>query len=241
MDCYCIYQFNMAKKQHIRKGKIDYTQEAYMGIRRMFFLNEIIPGQKISYRDLAERLGMSSTPVIQEFKRLEFQGLVRHEPNRGYYTENISLKEITEIYEFRELIEISLLPKTISSINKTGLGKLKKSLDNHLEAVRDIYLKDRLIKDMEFHLVLAKLSGCTVQINTLKHLFDLLYLKYRGNVLFVTPMDTVDSEHIKLYDFIAQSNLEKAQKILRQHILNVKRHALISIERMNKEKRFRQI
>ncbi len=212
-----------------------------MGIRRMFFLNEIVPGQKISYGDLAKRLAMSTTPVIQALKRLEFQGLVRHEPNRGYYTEEISLKEITEIYEFRELIEASLLPKTIERIDKRGLAKLKKALDNHLEAVRDIYLKDRLLKDMEFHLVLAQLSGCAIQINTLKSLFDLLYLKYRGNILFVTPMDTVDAQHIKLYEFIAQGNLEGADRILRQHISNVKEHAVICIERMNKAKQIKAI
>lgn len=224
-----------------KKSKDDFTQEAYMGIRRMFFLNEIIPGQKISYGDLAKRLEMSTTPVIQALKRLEYQGLVRHEPNRGYYTENISLKEITEIYEFRELIETSLLPKTISKIDKKGLKILKEALDGHLDAVRDIYLKERLLKDMEFHLVLATLSGCTIQINTLKSLFDLLYLKYRGNILFVTPMDTVDSEHIKLYDYIADSNLDGAIRVLKQHISNVKDHAIISIERINKEKSIKTI
>jgi DNA-binding GntR family transcriptional regulator len=224
-----------------KKSKEDYTQEAYMGIRRMFFLNEIIPGQKISYGDLAKRLNMSTTPVIQALKRLEFQGLVRHEPNRGYYTENISLKEITEIYEFRELIEVSLLPRTISTITKKGLNKLKKALNNHLDAVRDIYLKDRLSKDMEFHLVLAELSGNRIQINTLKFLFDLLYLKYRGNILFVTPMETVDAEHIRLYDDIAAANIENAQAVLAQHILNVKKHAILSIERINREKNIKTI
>ncbi len=224
-----------------KKSREDFTQEAYMGIRRMFFLNEIIPGQKISYRDLAERLGMSTTPVIQALKRLEFQGLVRHEPNRGYYTETISLKEITEIYDFRELIETSLLPGTISRINRKGLKSLKKALDNHLQAVRDIYLKDRLLKDMEFHLTLAELSGCAIQINTLKALFDLLYLKYRGNILFVTPMETVDSEHIQLYDHISGANVEGAVSILKQHISNVRSHAVISIERMNREKNIRNL
>ncbi len=224
-----------------KKSKDDFAQEAYMGIRRMFFLNEIIPGQKISYGDLAKRLDMSTTPVIQALKRLEYQGLVRHESNRGYYTENISLKEVIEIYDFRELIETSLLPSTIANMNNKRLKSLKKALDAHLQAVRDIYLKERLLKDMEFHLVLAELSGCTIQINTLKSLFDLLYLKYRGNILFVTPMDTVDSEHIKLYDYIAESNLEGATRILKQHISNVKKHAIISIERINKEKNLKSI
>ena len=223
------------------KTKDDFTQEAYMGIRRMFFLNEIIPGQKISYGDLSKRLEMSTTPVIQALKRLEYQGLVRHEANRGYYTENISLKEIIEIYEFRELIETSLLPKTISRIDKKGQKILEKALDSHLKAVRDIYLKKRLLKDMEFHLALATLSGCTIQINTLKSLFDLLYLKYRGNILFVTPMDTVDSEHIQLYEHILTSNLEGATTVLKQHISNVKEHAIISIKKMNKEKSMKTI
>ena len=85
-------------------------------------------------------------------------------------THNISLEEITEIYEFRELIEVSLLPATIERMTKPRLKRLKKALDNHLDAVRDIYLKDRLLKDMEFHLTLAKLSGNQLQINTLKSL-----------------------------------------------------------------------
>lgn len=229
------------KKQSSGKTKEDFTQEAYMGIRRMFFLNEIIPGQKISYGDLAKRLNMSTTPVIQALKRLEFQGLVRHEPNRGYYTENISLDEITEIYEFRELIEVSLLPRTIETIGKRGLNRLKKALDSHLDAVRDIYLKDRLLKDMEFHLVLAELSGAGIQFNTLKFLFDLLYLKYRGNILFVTPMETVDSEHIQLYEHIAAKQVQRAQDVLSRHISNVKKHAILSIERMQKEKDIKTI
>ena len=131
---------------------------------------------------------MSPTPIIQALKRLEFQGLVRHEPNCGYYTEKTSIEEITEIYDFRKIIEVSLIESTINKINATKLKKLQKALDNHLSAVRDIYLKDRLLRDREFHMTLAELSECNLQINTLRHLFDLLYLKYRGNILFVTPM-----------------------------------------------------
>ncbi|MBF0390209.1 MAG: GntR family transcriptional regulator [Desulfamplus sp.] len=227
----------MDKKVIKKREKEDYTHEAYLGIRKMFFHNEIIPGQKISYRDLSERLNMSPTPIIQALKRLEFQGFVRHEPNRGYYTEKISLEEITEIYDFRLLIELSLLPITIKNITSDGLKRLKQALDNHLSAVRDIYLKERLMKDMEFHLALAELSKSTLQIKTLKYLFDLLYLKYRGNILFVTPMERVDDEHNRLYEMISKKDADGASEILKQHISNVKKHAVISINRLLEEKR----
>ncbi len=220
-----------------KKSADDFTKEAYLGIRRMFFVNEIAPGQKISYGDLAKSLGMSTTPVIQALKRLEDQGLVRHEANRGYYTEETSLEEIIEIYEFRELIEVSLLHHTIARIDNKGLKSLKKALDNHLQAVREVYLRERLVKDRDFHLVLASLSGCTIQVQTLQMLFDLLYLKYRGNILFVSPMDEVDSAHKNLYECIAERNLKGATSVLTQHIQNVKKHAVASIEKIDQEKK----
>lgn len=229
------------KKKKNKKSREDYTEEAYMGIRRMFFRNEIIPGQKIAYGDLARRLQMSTTPVIQALKRLEFQGLVRHEPNKGYYTEGISLKEIREIYEFREVIELSLLPETIGRLTPGRLKKLKKALDEHQQAVRDVYLKERLLKDMAFHLQLAELSGCAIQMKTLRSLFDLLYLKYRGNILFVTPMDKVDFEHQNLYERISESDLTGAHEILQHHISNVKEHALESIARLERQKNIQTV
>jgi DNA-binding FadR family transcriptional regulator len=49
-------------------------------------------------------------------------------------------------------------------------------------------------------------------------------------------MERVDSEHIKLFDCIAASDLAEATRILKQHINNVKRHAVGCIERIDKEK-----
>jgi DNA-binding GntR family transcriptional regulator len=157
-----------------------HTQIAYEGIRRMLFHSEIVPGQKIAYRDLAERLGMSQTPVIQALKWLEFQQLVRHEPHRGYYTAPISLQEVEEIYDLRLLIEMNLLPVTLERIDRDGVRRMKTALEAHLKAARAVYLYERLEKDMAFHLTLSELSGRRVHHQTLINLFDLLYLKYGG-------------------------------------------------------------
>lgn len=214
----------------------DHTQKAYQGLRRMFFLNEIVPGQKISYRDLAERLEMSPTPIIQALKRLEFQGLVRHEPNRGYYTEEISLQEVEEAYELRELIETSLIPRIIERIDDDGLRKLEEALGAHARAASGHSLNERLLADMAFHLALADLSGCRVQRRTLGHLFDLLYLKYRGNMLFVTSMEAPGQEHRLIFDSIRRRNAKEARQHLSRHILNVKEHALLSLRQRLTEK-----
>lgn len=226
----------MAPSKPRQKPDTDHTRKAYQGIRQMLFHNEIVPGQKIAYRDLAERLGMSQTPVIQALKWLEFQGLVRHERHRGYYTEPVSLQEVEEIYEFREQIELSLLPRTLARMDTMAINKLESALNAHLEASREIYLYGRLLRDMEFHLTLAALSGNQVQHQTLRLLFDLLYLKYGGNILFSTSMDKADTDHREVFDHICQNNLAGAQAVLSRHINSVKKHVLSGLERLIREK-----
>lgn len=226
----------MAPRKTALRPEAGHTHKAYQGIRRMLFHNEIVPGQKIAYRDLAERLGMSQTPVIQALKWLEFQGLVRHERHRGYYTEPISLQEVEEIYDFRQQIELALLPRTIARLDKAGLKKLETALEAHLKASREIYLHDRLVKDMDFHLTLASLSGNRVQRQTLRILFDLLYLKYGGNLLFATSMDKADTAHKALFSSIRQGDLSGAQTVLADHIHRVKRHVLTGLQRLMEEK-----
>ena len=226
----------MPEKTPKKSQREDHTLKAFNGIRRMLFHNEIAPGQKIVYGDLAKRLHMSPTPVIQALKWLEFQGIVRREPNRGYFTEPISLKEVKEIYELRELVELSLLPATIDRLEESGIIRLKIALEDHRNASARVYLNDRLLKDMGFHLTLAALSGCTVQQKVLKDLFDLLYLKYRGSILFVNFMKTVDTAHRDIFNAVTRRDLDGARKTLAAHISEVKQHVLEGLGRMIAEK-----
>lgn len=213
-----------------------HTHEAYIAIRRMLFHKEVVSGQKIAYRELAERLKMSPTPVVHALKWLEFQGLVQHRPNRGYYIAPFSLEEVREIYDLRQTIEVSLLPETMRRIDERGIKRLKAALKAHLSAARETYLNERLLKDMEFHLTLASLSQRHIHQQTLRNLFDLLYLKYRGSDFSARPMDVVDYEHKKIFEAVASRDLQKAQKVLSQHLSDVKNKVLIRLEKMIKEK-----
>jgi DNA-binding GntR family transcriptional regulator len=226
----------LTKKKKPKALREDHTLKAFNGIRQMLFHNEIAPGQKIVYGDLAKRLDMSPTPVIQALKWLEFQGIVRREPNRGYFTEPISLKEVKEIYEMRELVELSLLPRTIDTLDESGILRLKSALHEHKNASSRVYLNERLLKDMDFHLTLASLSGCAVQQKILKDLFDLLYLKYRGSILFVNFMDTVDTAHSDIFEAVTRRDQQKTHQVLADHIADVKRHVLEGLSRMIAEK-----
>jgi DNA-binding GntR family transcriptional regulator len=220
------------KMKNNPQTKEDSSYIAYQGIRRMLYMKELVPGQKIAYRDLAERFQVSPTPIIQALKWLELQGFVLHEPKRGYSMAPFSVKELEELYELRELIEPSLVPAAIQRIDKKGLVDLKAALDAHLSADREFFLKERLFRNREFHMTLASLSGKETQLRILQNVFDMLFLKYGGNYFPTSSLSSTDQAHQEIYDAVAVRSLERAQTILKNHITNVKVQVLSSVKRI---------
>jgi len=220
----------MSKTKKKIGSREDSSQIAFQGIRRLLYTKELVASQKISTAEIAEKLQLSPTPVIQALKRLELLGFVSHEPNRGFHVTPFSIKEIEEIYEMRELLEPSLLRVTIENLRKEGIAELKKAMEAHLSAERDFYSKERLFKNKEFHLTLASLSGKETQIRILQNLFDVLFLKYGG--LPSTSLTATDQEHQAIFDSVAMRSLDRAQRVLKNHITNVKTQFLSSVRKM---------
>ena len=207
------------------------TQKAYRAIRQMLFHKELVPGQKIQYRDLAKKLGMSPTPVIQALQWLEFQGLVHREQNRGTFVEPFSMDEVDEIYELRQQIELALLPISLKKMKDADIENLEKAYKAHLESETATYLNDRLLKDMEFHIALASISGWKVHLRTLQNLFDLLYLKYRGNYMSARPADIVHQEHQEIFKAVKARDADRAYQALSNHLTHVKEAVMENINK----------
>ncbi|ACN15990.1 putative HTH-type transcriptional regulator [Desulforapulum autotrophicum HRM2] len=204
--------------------KTDLAYKAYSAIRQMLFYNEILPGQKIKYKDLANRIGVSMTPVIHALKWLEFRNIVRHEANKGYYVNEVSLKEITEIYNTRLLIEVSLVPAILEKMNPAGLKRLKKALDDHGRAVAEDNYYRRIMTDMGYHMCLASLADCKIQLNMLQELFDVLLLRYSRNLYFSSVMETSLNEHCDIFESLEKKDKKGLDKALTFHITTVRDH-----------------
>jgi DNA-binding GntR family transcriptional regulator len=228
------------KGQHMqnrKKGKKalngdDHSHMALKGIRKMLYYKDLVPGQKVSIRDIAEKLDMSMTPIIQALKFMEFQGLTRHEPNRGYFMTPLSVTELEEIYELREVIEPSLVPFAMQNLNSKNKKQLKAAFEDHLSAQREIFLQERYFKNSEFHLALASMSNKPTQIRFLRNMFDLLLLKYGGNSESIETMKLVDVEHQKIYESVISSDVQESINILTNHIKNVKKQVLDRFRRV---------
>ncbi|MCD4720759.1 MAG: GntR family transcriptional regulator [Desulfobacula sp.] len=221
----------MISKKKIKnsKGK-DLTREAYNDIRKMIFSNELKPGQKIPYRRMAEGLNMSLTPVVQALKHMEFMGLVRHEQNKGFFVDKVTPQEIDEAYKLRSIIEPKMLAQTILNLDEQGEKKIRIALDEYIEACQKGSLKLKLVKDIQFHMSIAELSGQNLSILILKYLFDFLYLRFGQELIFSRPSEDSTDAHTAIFNAIKSKDIETAAKVLEKHIKDIHKNALDGIQ-----------
>jgi DNA-binding GntR family transcriptional regulator len=220
------------KKARKKAAKMDLAQKAYQGIRQMLFYNEIIPGQKIKYQDLADKIGVSITPVIHALKWLEFKNIVSHEPNRGYFVNEVSLQEIKEIYDTRLLLEVSLVPEIIKYLDEKSTHRLARVFDAYQKAVDEENDYNRLMTDMKFHLTLASISQCRIQLKMLQELFDMLLLKYTRNLILLGIMDTSLNEHDQIMQSLTDRDKAGLRQALATHLDNVRSHITDGFKKM---------
>src|SRR5210317_368157 len=79
----------------------------YSRLRDLILSNVLRAGQKLVDRDLAEQLGVSRTPVREALGRLAMVGLVEARSRRGYYVKQYTAEEMTDLYHFRKILEVS--------------------------------------------------------------------------------------------------------------------------------------
>jgi DNA-binding GntR family transcriptional regulator len=191
---------------------------AYLHIKQMLLVNELVAGQKIRYADVARRLGMSQTPVIIALSRLESEGLVRSEANKGFRVPELDLEELHELYQMRTLIEGWLVKMTAKSVTHAQLAELEGLLGEHRSVRGESYCRERLWCDARVHLALASFSGHGVGQQILRNIFDRLYLRYRPERLSSQRMQESEDEHQQVFEALEAREVRKASQLLQAHI-----------------------
>jgi DNA-binding GntR family transcriptional regulator len=216
----------MAKK---RKDELP-VDVAFRKIKEMMYHHEIVPGQKLLYHELAKKLNMSVTPIIQALNRLQLLNIVYSERNKGYYVGEVDPVEAEELFTAREAFEIFLVPTIIKKITHKKLRTLEKALNEHVKAASvPEYRRILMIKDTNFHLQMIKLAENKVIYNICKLIFEQIYLKYRPEYMREERIKESAEEHRALLQALRERDMKKTRRLVRQHIKNGKEHVVASL------------
>ena len=141
-------------------------------IREMIVRGALSPGVHLGQMELAERFEASRVPVREALKLLAAEGLLIHDPNRGFFVATLSSEEASQLYRMRHLIEFELL-SSVAWPTEAQIADFNAMLDE-LEVL--LAGGDRAgwnIRHREFHLAIFNLSPQKILVREVLRLWTL--------------------------------------------------------------------
>lgn len=193
----------------------DLVEKVYSSIKEMILNGELVPGQKLVQEEMAAQLGVSRTPVLSAFSKLEKEWLVKSIPRRGFYIYEMSKEEKLNLFDIRMRLESLGAYKAA----ELGTDKEKKELVSLVEkAVKQDFSQkpsDFNQHDYEFHRQIMAMSR-NPMLSTMISSYNIVSLSNQDD-------DSIDYSrslegHKKISSAIAESDPEKAESIMKEHI-----------------------
>ncbi|MDX2437453.1 MAG: GntR family transcriptional regulator [Acidobacteriota bacterium] len=194
------------------------AEDVYRGLKRDIIMLRHRPGASLTETELAGLYGSSRVPVREACSRLQQEGLLTSLPYKGYFVNQISLKEIGDSFDLRDVLEthaIELAARRATPDERERLTTLAATEYTYHDWAS---YADFLDRNFDFHIQLAALSRNDRLVAVLR---DLLSTMQRYFFLgldlgdFATEMRT---EHEELVQLLQPEKAEEAADCLRQQI-----------------------
>lgn len=203
--------------------KIDQTKpiqaQVYETIKESIIKLRFKPGQRLSEKELSEKLQVSRTPIREAFIRLSETGLLEVYPQRGTFVSYINLRDVYEALFIREALEVASIAKT-----------LEKATDGDVSLLQGIIKEQKVCQmkddpegfyklDEQFHRSLILMSGYSKVWETIQavklHLDRVRYLSLKSAHIKISLLI---EQHEQILEAIRDKNVKQAKHCLGLHI-----------------------
>ena len=188
-------------------------------LRDAILTGKLVPGERLMENQLADKLGVSRTPVREALRMLELENLVELVPRKGAQVLDMSEKDITNILEVRSALEGLATSVACKKMSKEDLQQLKNLEVDFEKAVADNDVERFVDIDEDFHDLIFSATENDKLINIFRNLRIQLY-RYRmaqakNND---TSMSTIVAHHRSIIRAIENHDAEEGASIAQGHI-----------------------
>ena len=200
----------------------------YDRLRDLMLSNELRGGQKLVDRELAERLGVSRTPVREALGRLTMMGLVEARSRRGYYVRQYTAEQMTDIYEFRKILEVNAARLAAQHASPAHLREFHSLLLESEKLSAEPVNRAKTVEiDLRIHDLIARASGNGSLHEAVHNLMDRVTCLIWVDWLDATAADPVSMaaahrEHKALLLSVLEKDAERAGELMGTHIDNAR-------------------
>jgi DNA-binding GntR family transcriptional regulator len=202
-----------------RRTASDYVAEA---LRQAIITGQFADGEELNQVELASHFNVSRVPIREALRRLQAEGLVSAEAHRRAVVLGFNRERIAEVYEIRALLEGYMLEGAAPRLGKEELAELRRMCDE-MDEIDDHHTW--LARNHEFHRALLARANAPTAMALVEQLSMQVerYLRRSGGIH--RPKEA-GREHRRILDALRKGELEKAQEVLRGHILHTRDRVL---------------
>ncbi|MFE0701310.1 GntR family transcriptional regulator [Streptomyces sp. NPDC058872] len=201
-----------AVRRHSVRGQVlDALRTALVG-------GELLPGEVYSAPVLAERFGVSATPVREAMQRLAVEGAVEVVPNRGFRVTERTPRELAELAEVRALIEVPVMLGLARTVPAARWTELRPLADATVAAAARGDRAHYAEADRAFHRAVLSLAGN----QQLLAVADDLHRRSQWPLISAPALRHGElvadaAEHTALLDALIAQDLTVVQSLVREH------------------------
>lgn len=177
------------------------------------------PDQRIIETELAGRLGLSRTPLREALRQLEIKGYVTRGRTTGYVVAYHALKDLKDIFEVREALEIKAIKLTCERMTNVQLdqaGQYLRNAETHLNSSSSLWKWNNL-----FHNEMYNASGNEILISHIQSIRDKDRIANMGQAMVASDWLLFHEQHKEILQAVQQRDKRKAQRAVKQHLATV--------------------
>ena len=207
-------------------------------LRQAILTGELKPGERLMEIHLANRLGVSRTPIREAIRKLELEGLVTMIPRRGAEVAQITEKSMKDVLEVRRTLDALSAELACERISPEEEESLKKACQDFENAVKTKDAKVIAKADVALHDIIAAATGNQRLIQLINNLAEQMY-RYRFEYIKdASQHERLIQEHRVIYESIVKKDTEAAAEMAKVHIDNQEKAVIarIRMEQSNMKK-----
>ncbi|KFI33497.1 GntR family transcriptional regulator [Haematobacter missouriensis] len=191
------------------------TDQATRLIREAILSGQIGPGERLKTAELAHRLGFSTMPLREALRKLEGEGLVEIEPNRGATVRRLNRAYITDLFELNTDLRICAVRRGMASLTLErirALEKLAQDYRGHIEGHEDL---EAIRVNRDFNARLVEYGGNREALRVFLHGWDIIFAFRRSYGYGAGRRRVMADEMQMLIDALRRHDSVAAEAILR--------------------------
>lgn len=192
-------------------------------LRQAILTGELKPGERLMEIHLANRLGVSRTPIREAIRKLELEGLVIMIPRRGAEVAQITEKNLKDVLEVRRALDALCAELACDRISEEEVLRLKEACTAFANATKTRDAKIIAKADVALHDIIVQATNNNRLITLVNNLSEQMY-RYRFEYIKdETQHQRLVEEHRTIYESIVRKDKEAASNAARIHIDNQER------------------